>query len=946
MKTLFCLLALPLLLLADSGSPQYQRKFPRTMIYSRAQFQYNPVLNYGGRWVDRPLLLDPELNDPSPDGSTSVAALKAMGRNAMLYGLDGFASLSGNGTPSLIRKLERADIPGFSLLPEVYASGAGVYDAPLAIAKMRKNTDPVFLSAAKSSLTLKFKGKTVISSYNADMRRPPQFWKELLDDYRRTEGDRFLFLPLLEMPCGRAWHHWRKEYEENRIIGSRLEELKEHFRAYARATDGIYLACAPVRSNADRHTDIPFFKFMIRTATEVMCEPEFKDKLFAIAVRLGHENASRVGYIRGSYGTWCYRETMSAALAANPDLIIIPEWDEQNENTSLRPTLYNLSTFTRITRVFRGLSPELPGDDKTIPNLIVSYRKVVALGEKPEFELLGLPDSGGEVQARFLLRAPDGREIFRSPLFSFSGKSMEEQRFSIPSEEWASLPFVRPELEILRNGKDTVYRDGLQSIKIEPVSNCDYQYVKQPLRDLISAPDVKIEWSGKNRLKVRFDAKEPIAYAEILDDNMPVYTATRDGVPYWMESAGERVFCIHFQNLGAFSHTLDGTLSVSSANARWMRDTTFGHPSVMGKEFRGKTLKFRTVQKVGATRFFLALPREEAEKELLHIDVPGFFRYDLPLAEVLSAGAFGVPGNSIPVLSVSRQDFQMLHPPKLNRPSVEFEATISPHSKRSVIQLQVTANSGKIGRSAPLILTEASRAKGKIKVYSESSGKPVLLSLPEDRIPVFDYRFDPASGTVLRTSEGRRYWGMGGGYPAQVSGRLGAGNRDSSVFITLSDFPENAEKTSADQMQDAWGMGKPGQHLALPSGVISRRAAFTLSMELLQTDPKGVQTLLDNCSSSAGLLKIWTENGVVFLELTTDSLRVYTFDTGLKLSEKQWNRLIFHYGLDHFEISVDGRKFEGKCGYPGLYDTAASVGGGKSGWFKGKIRRITVDYRE
>jgi len=915
------------------------------MIYSRAQFHYNPVLNYGGRWVDRPLLLDPELNDPSPEGSTSVAALKGMGKNAMLYGLDGFASLYGNGTPSLIRKLEQANIPGFTLLPEVYATGSGIYDTPVELAKMRRNTDPVFLSALKSNVALKFNGKTVISSYNADIR-PPQFWKALLDDYRRTEGDRFIFLPLLEIPCGRAWHHWRKDYEEKQITGEKLEALKEHFRAYARATDGIYLACAPVRSGADRHTDIPFFKFMIKTASEVMCEPEFKDKFFAIAARIGHENASRVGYIRGSYGTWCYRETMAAALAANPDLIIIPEWDEQNENTSLRPTLSNLSAFTRITRIFRGMSPELPGDDKNIPNLIVSCRKVVALGEKPEFEVLGLPDSGGSVQVRFLLRAPDGNEIFRSSLFTFSGKNMEEQRFSIPSESWAGMPYLRPELEVIRNGKNIVYKDGLQFIKIEPVSNCDYQYVKQPLRDLIPAPEVRIELGEKNRLKVRFDAKEPIAYAEIFDDNMPVYAATRDGVPYWMDTPTERVFCIHLQNMGAFSHPLDGTLSVSSGNARWMRDTTFGHPSVMGKEIRGNALKFKTVQKVGATRFFLALPREEAEKAVLHIDVPGFFRYDLPLAKVLAAGTFGVPGFSIPVLSVSHQDFQILQPPKLNRNSVEFETTIAPHSKRSSIQLQVTTVSGKIWRSAPILLPEANRSMGKIKVFSESSGKPVLLSLPENRIPVYDYRYDAGAGTALRTSEGRRYWGMGGGYPAQVSGRLGAGNRDSSVFITLSDFPKNAEKSSVDLGRDAWEMSRIGQHLALPSGVISRRAAFTLTMELEQSDAKGVQTLLDNCSSSAGLLKIWTEDGIIFLELTTDSLRIYKFNSGLKLPENQWCKLSFHYGLDHFFIAVDGNKFEGNCGYPGLYDTAVSIGGGKSGWLKGKIRRITVDYHE
>ena len=104
---LFCL---PFLLPADTPA-KYQRKYPRTMIISRGQYHYNPVLNYGGRWADRPLLVDPELNDPHPSGTTSIKALQAMGRNTAMYGLDGLASLYGKGTPALIRQLEKAQIP-------------------------------------------------------------------------------------------------------------------------------------------------------------------------------------------------------------------------------------------------------------------------------------------------------------------------------------------------------------------------------------------------------------------------------------------------------------------------------------------------------------------------------------------------------------------------------------------------------------------------------------------------------------------------------------------------------------------------------------------------------------------------------------------------------------------------------------------------------------------
>ena len=234
----------------------YQRKLPRTYVFSRGQWHYNPVLNYAGRWVDIPLLNDPELTDGSGSWSTPPA-LKEMEKIVLSYGLDGLASLKGNGTPALIRMLEQNNVPGFILLPEIYASGVGMYKPGLPLDKMRSQTDHVFLTALGSKITLKHNGKTIISSYNAD-DRPAEFWRDLLADYRRTHGDKFIFLPLIERPVGQAWHRWRTKYNSGNWAQEDEEAIKEHFRAYTRACDGLYLACAPVISNADRHTDIKF----------------------------------------------------------------------------------------------------------------------------------------------------------------------------------------------------------------------------------------------------------------------------------------------------------------------------------------------------------------------------------------------------------------------------------------------------------------------------------------------------------------------------------------------------------------------------------------------------------------------------------------------------------------------------------------------------------------
>jgi len=936
-----CLLLCAVAALIAAAAP-YQRKLPKTYVFSRGQWHYNPVLNYGGRWVDIPLLTDPELTDGSVSWSTPPA-LKEMEKIVLSYGLDGLASLKGNGTPALIRMLEKNNVPGFVLLPEIYATGVGMYKAGLPLNEMRSRTDYVFLSALKSNLTLKHNGKTIISSYNAD-DRPADFWRELLADYRRTEGDKFIFLPLIERPGRKAWHVWRSKYNSGSWSKDDAEAIKAHYREYARACDGLYVACAPVISNADRHTDIKFYQLMIDLATEVLAEPEFKDKYFAIAARLGHKNATRVGYIRGSYGTWCYRQTMQTALAANPDIIIIPEWDEANENTSLRPTRCNLSTFTRITRVFQGKNADLPHDDLTVPNLVLSCRKVIALGENVEYELLGLPDSGGACEAVFSLLSPDGKTVFRSEKCLFDGKGMKDYRFVLPTENFAGCEFLRPELNVTRNGKTTVYRDGLQYVKIEPASNCDYQYAKQPLRDIVVPKQTEIKWD-KNCVTVKFDAGEPIAYAEILDDNAPVYTATADGKPYWRESKQEYVFTITFQNLGNFKDQLKGTLRVPGVpGAKWMFDSTSGFPTAVGKPVTGESFNVNFNQRIEINRFMLAIPADKINTAVLDINIPGYFEQKLPLKQVVKVRAFGVSGKKVPVMTVTRQNFQLLQAPKLRENSTGFTAKINPQSVRSTLHFQVITESGKAWRSAPVTLGNKSGKTGKITVWSEVKQQPLTLTLPVEQIPVYDYRYDPACGTALRCDAGLRYYGAGGGYAAHMSSRLGA-RRDSTQFISLGLFPKKAVTSSVGLSDKGWEFKYPGQHIVLPTGVASRRTAFTVTMELNQRDPAGKQTLFDNSANQPGVIALCAENGQLKVEMITDKLRSWKFSTGLFLPQNKDAVVKLHYGLTGISVAVNGKTFTAACTAPGLADTVTGVGGGPKGAFKGTIRRVTVDYR-
>jgi hypothetical protein len=172
---------------------------------------------------------------------------------------------------------------------------------------------------------------------------------------------------------------------------------------------------------------------------------------------------------------------------------------------------------------------------------------------------------------------------------------------------------------------------------------------------------------------------------------------------------------------------------------------------------------------------------------------------------------------------------------------------------------------------------------------------------------------------------------------------LGA-RRDSTVFISTREYPKNARTAAPAWGGSGWEFNVPGQHITLPSGVISRRAAFKFAMELQQKNPAGKQTLLDNRSSQPGVIKIIADNGKIKVEITDHNVKIRTYDTGLVLPAGKMAKLTVHYALDKLTVTLDGKTFSTTCAYPGLCDCVAAVGGGRDGFFQGVIRNFSVDY--
>ena len=930
---------------------------PRTLVYSRAQFMYNPQLNYIGRWVDTPLLLDPSLRDDKPNGQClSGAAFSKMQETVLAYGMDGFACLPGKrGSAFLYEYCARSPHAGFTLVPEISgADGARGAEA-------NPRFDGVILPALASPHALRINGKLVVSSYGADSQTPA-FWKTVFDAYRRKHGDRFIFLPQLGSPGGRGWGKWQADYQAGSITPQAVASAKEYLRGYLRGTDGIYLPATAMFIDGERRFDAAFYRdFVIALGKSVLAEPEFKDKYFALTARVGKENCARIGYNLSSYGTETLRLSMEAALAAEPDLIVIPEWDEQNENTCLRPTLCNSFAYLRIMRHYTALTRRaapspVPGDDRAVPNLIVSYRKTLVLGERLNVELLNVPDSQQEeaYTVRFAFKDAVGSEVIAFPAKTFNAAALQEHRLIVPSEDFAAHPVLLPSVTVSRGGTARLYEEGLPYVELRGTWNWDYKWVMQPLRDLLVPQRTDFRLAGETNGVCTFAADvaaaEDLAYVEVLDHHATVYSALNPGETCWREGPGQKVLAFDIQSLFNHEVALNGTISLKGVDAQWLLDTSYNWPTEYPRPFTGDTYRFAAVmQGLAPQRIFAVLPEAAAETAVVRIDLPGQFVAEVPVRQILESGIYGVPGQGVATLTISRFMRQAFQPYHLKSRSAAFAAGILPDMPHSIVHLQIVAKSGKTWRSRPIVLNRG-RAEGQrtVTVYSDSKNRPVELLVPAWQAPDIAYAPEPRRGTALACEAGRMFWGLGGGYPAQVTERGRSRTLDTSVFIQASSYPANATRSAPTLcMQDglpAWKFDGAGTHLALPSGVIPRRAGYTLSMEVRPESATGQQLLLANRSHTLGTLALLLDNGVLKGSFLRDSAQTVQLDTGLPLPPERWSTVQISYDLSNLVVRVNAQTRTLTCPGPGRYDTPTVVGGFETSWFRGMIRNIRVQH--
>src|SRR5262249_36929543 len=141
------------------------------------------------------------------------------------------------------------------------------------------------------------------------------------------------------------------------------------------------------------------------------------------------------------------RRTMELAIAAGADFIDMPEWNEDNENTCVQPTVASGTAHQRIMAYYMHRlrhEPPVPnpGQDLAGPNLLLTYRRILKLGGPLVFEILNVPDSDARkpYTVRLWLRDHRGKPLRDFPLATFVPAELKESRFSIATEDLADCP--------------------------------------------------------------------------------------------------------------------------------------------------------------------------------------------------------------------------------------------------------------------------------------------------------------------------------------------------------------------------------------------------------------------------------------------------------------------------------------------------------------------------
>jgi len=930
-----------------------KREFARPVIVT--QMPFGTVYNlrdrsngYLCRYVDNPLLVNtrmPITRTTARDVWYSKEEFERTCSDILSYEIDGFVSAS------------QKPKYWFDLARERRGDGRCLN----LTAVLLKRSDAA--DAIKAAMTdpngLYHKGKPVLISYHCDRGYSPETLSQKLSELRLECGDGFLFLVDVSRVADRDF---QCAYQQKRSMPPEVvSTFKDMFRRYLGAADGIYLGETHMIydvSSGMRKFDAGYYRAVVDLLCDVFDEPEFhgKGKLLALSAINGHLNPSRIGFNTPEDGTLTLRESFKVAMEANPDIIVLPEWDEYNENTCFAPTLCNASAVKRIVRYFsrqiHGKSPSsLPGDDSSQPNLIVSYRKSLAPGEIVDIEVLNVPDGvrTGIVQCTVELVDGAGRKVHEFPWREIKEEELSELRFTAASESFPGMARTLGVRLLYRKHCDmeAVVKDGFCAIDMKPTADWNVKCVKQPIRDIAVMREVDIRIKD-GYVAVSLVADELIHQAMLCENGQIRYLHPTDEVSgKFQETDRHVVFSVSRSGWRGWRNRKASYRVSGAPEAEWYRNADTG--CWVAGEVCGRVNYLDWYP----LAYFLRIPKGRLYDAEISFDFPGRYHGRISLLDAYRMGVVSKGGYDGTQFVVSKLDRTVFYPPPMETNACSFLVRPVMDEPSTVCQVQVVTESGRLWRSRPVVI-EPKSEMGAVRVWSGTTGLPVTMKLPLSRVPRLEYDFSPDAGDVVRIKGGkwRRFWAMGGGtfvaLPAAGNrGTLTAGGiRPGHPYYASAD---DARPRHEKQSDGKWALVFDGKDdfVSFPWGTIPRTAGFSLSMDIWPEKVPRRRLIFAARDSGCGSMRgIWIEEDGR-ISVGYDGMKWNKTDVmlDLKMISGKWNSLVLKSCVDSIEVSINGVRKCFPCVYPGRYSSTCMLGGCPPDlFFAGKVRDLVIDH--
>ena len=905
----------------------------KTEFVPRAQLKYTLSKNdYIHRWFDRPLYQNSQLaRFNKPDARVNDAEAQAIKKALELGKCSGMASLLETSGRTSFFKTSLNN--GIRLHGELTSGGFRKRQDYLNIARMMLAAPNVY----------RFNGKPVITIY------PPQtdtrYVKELKKNIVAKHGDNFVIVPYV------PFYDKHKFKKARPLTGADIENMAEYLRNHLRTADGILVHGEHL--NTGYKIDNAFgFKVMIPILHKVFSEPEFKDKFFALGVLQGHENQYRWTFIRNSDGVATLRKELEFIAAARPDICMLPEWDEVNENTCYRPMVNTGWSSLRIVRHFaekiRGEKfTAFPGDDLSIPNMILCYRRRLLAGETAEFQITNIPDQSPErsYNITLTLTAANGKTVKTFAPKTLKSTECNDVTFTIPAAELLKYQLVKPKLEISWDGGKYVSPDSFWTQELCASWNSEWQWAKHPLREQLSG--IKAEYTitpyenGLLRLKGKISSPVPMAQAEILDGSDTVWMA--DNRPALRENDKEAVIKIELHGIGRFDWRM--TLDIQNAP---------GAKSTNGKKFP-QSFREKKWNSQFAKSFLIRLPKSEVDKAMIRINIPGIFNETVSVKEVMDKHLLGFNSTKHNLsMVISRYNSQLVIPPHIDKKEVNFDCFVIPgDAKKSIFSLRVIDKKGNTWRGGVKSLYVPSGKVKEFNVYDGFAKKAVKVSADENLLTPFTFDFAPGRNTVIPSPAGRKYYGMiNACTPLASNIGIGGSRYGSLPFDAMEqhkkDFPAIPGRAREDD--GSWSMAfDKMSHISLPMQVVPMYAGHRITMQIWVNKHFKNEQYIFGSGSHGFMLSV--KNGILSARMFLWNLfysgkpAVVVAKSGTGLIPGKWNDVEITFDQQNFSVSING-----KSGNPvkvsgfQMRPKAGVIGCGESrnGYFTGKIKDISI----